>query len=166
MFSFCYIFNFLLKWTFRYKPETSLCGKSYQMGLGPKGVPTSFRYLTPVKAFIFPISTLCFLSFSVRECKATLETKEHSPRNIVWNLEIRCFGSLNFRRQLYKLPRNGFGVPLGAISRLNRNQFNFYLNQFYLSSVTWGVVIQSPEPKAHVSNRASRIELEFRSVGF
>ena len=75
MFSFCYIFNFLLKWTFSNKPETSLCGKSYQMGLGLKGVVTSLRHLTAVKVFIFPISTLCFLSFSVRECKATLETK-------------------------------------------------------------------------------------------
>ena len=40
-------------------------------------------------------------------------------------------------------------------------------NQFYLSSVAWGVVAQSPEPVAHVLNaRAFRIELEFRNVGF
>ena len=40
-------------------------------------------------------------------------------------------------------------------------------NQFYLSSIAWGVVAQSPEPGAHVLNaRAFRIELEFRNVGF
>ena len=40
-------------------------------------------------------------------------------------------------------------------------------NQFYLSSIVWGVVAQSPEPGAHVLNaRAFRIELEFRNVGF
>ena len=38
------------------------------------------------------------------------------------------------------------------------------LNLFYLSSIAWGVVAQSPEPGAHVLNaRAFRIELEFRS---
>ena len=69
--------------------------------------------------------------------------------------------------KLYKLSRNGFGLPLREIRRLNRNHFNFYLNQFYLSSVTRGVVTQSPESKAHVSNvRVFRIELEFKSVGF
>ena len=40
-------------------------------------------------------------------------------------------------------------------------------NQFYLSSIAWGVVAQSPEPRAHVLNaRAFRTELEFRNVGF
>ena len=40
-------------------------------------------------------------------------------------------------------------------------------NQFYLSSMAWGVVAQSPEPGAHVLNaRAFQIELEFRNVGF
>ena len=37
------------------------------------------------------------------------------------------------------------------------------IKSIYLSSVTWGVVARSPEPKAHVSNvRAFRIESEFR----
>ena len=36
-----------------------------------------------------------------------------------------------------------------------------------LSSATWRVVAKSPEPKAHVTKvRTSRIELEFRNVGF
>ena len=40
-------------------------------------------------------------------------------------------------------------------------------NQFYLSTIAWGVVAQSPEPGAHLLNaRAFRIELEFRNVGF
>ena len=41
------------------------------------------------------------------------------------------------------------------------------LINFYLSSIAWGVVAQSPKPVAHVLNaRAFRIELEFRNVGF
>ena len=39
-------------------------------------------------------------------------------------------------------------------------------NEFYLSSIAWGEVAQSPEPGARVLNsRAFRIELEFRNVG-
>ena len=41
------------------------------------------------------------------------------------------------------------------------------IKSIYLSLVTWGVIAQSPEPKARVSNLwAFQIELEFRSVGF
>ena len=48
-----------------------------------------------------------------------------------------------------------------------RNREIKKLNLFYLSSIAWGVVAQSPEPGAHVLNaRAFRIELEFRNVGF
>ena len=44
---------------------------------------------------------------------------------------------------------------------------DFHISNQYLSSATWGVVAQSPEPKAHVTNvRAFWIELEFRNVGF
>ena len=40
-------------------------------------------------------------------------------------------------------------------------------NQVILSSITRGVVTQSPEPEAHVlCVRAFRVELEFRSAGF
>ena len=46
------------------------------------------------------------------------------------------------------------------------SQVVFKLNLF-LSSITRGVVTQSPEPEAHVlCVRAFRVELEFRSAGF
>ena len=44
---------------------------------------------------------------------------------------------------------------------------DFHISNQYLSSATWRVVTQSPEPKAHVTNvRAFWVELEFRNVGF
>ena len=63
--------------------------------------------------------------------------------------------------------RRYWGHVKCVIITINRNCIKSKSNQFYLSSIAWGVVAQSPEPGAHVLNaRAFRIELEFRNVGF
>ena len=98
--------------------------------------------------------------------------------SLVFDLSCSLRSSISFfkmsllegsSRLLYKRTLLFFAsIPFDCCCKQHlADSINQSINQFYLSSIAWGVVAQFPEPGAHVlSAGAFRIKLEFRNVGF